>query len=100
MDNFIEEKRAVTVQVNQETNTIESSLNKELDEFQSEIGQKFDTLQESILKLTNQLVHQKEENLKEECLTEAILGEQSQLQPQEELKVESAEAPEELQEAP
>ena len=44
VDNFIEKQRAVTVQANQETNTIESSLNKELDEFQSEIGQKFDIL--------------------------------------------------------
>ena len=33
VDNFIEEKRAVTVQANQETDTIESSLNKELDVF-------------------------------------------------------------------
>ena len=62
MDNFIEEQRAVAVQANQETDTIESSMNKELDEFQSEIGQKLDILQESISKLTNQLVHQEEEN--------------------------------------
>ena len=33
MDNFIEEHRVVTVQANQETNTVESSLNKELDVF-------------------------------------------------------------------
>ena len=62
MDNFIEEQRAVTVQANQETNTVECSLNKELDGFQSEIYQKLDILQESISKLTNQLVHQEEEN--------------------------------------
>ena len=38
--------------------------------------------------------------MKEECLTETILGEQAQLQPQEELKVELVEALEELQDAP
>ena len=62
MDNFIEEQRAVTVQANQETDTVESSLNKELDGFQSEIDKKLDILQESISKLTNKLVHQEEEN--------------------------------------
>ena len=52
----------MNVQANQEINTVESSLNKELDGFQSEIDQKFDILQESNSELTNQLVHQKEEN--------------------------------------
>ena len=37
-------------------------MNKKLDGFQREIDQKFDILQESISKLTNQLVYQKEEN--------------------------------------
>ena len=60
--------------------------------FQSKINQEFDIMQPSIS-------HQEEENLEEECLTETILGEQAQLQPQEELKVESAEAHEELQDA-
>ena len=105
MDNFIEKQRGVTVQANQETETVESSLNKVLDGFQSRIDQKLDILQESISKLTNQFVHQEEENLEEEsqeeeCLTGTILGEQVQLQPQEELKVESVKAPEELQDAP
>ena len=81
------------VQANQKIETVESSLNKELDVFQSEIDQEFDILQQSIS-------HQEEENLKEECLIETILGEQAQLQPQEELKVEPAEALEELQDAP
>ena len=76
-------------------------MNKELDGFQSEIDQKLDILQESISKLTNQFVHQNEENLEEECLTETILVEQVQLQPQEELEVELVKAPpEELQDAP
>ena len=100
VDNFIEEQRVVTVQANQENETVESSLNKELDGFQSEIDQKLDILQESISKLTNQFVHQKEENLEEECLTETILVEQAQLQPQEEFEMELVEAPpEELQDA-
>ena len=105
VDNFIEEQRVVTVQTNQETETVESSLNKVLDGFQSRIDKKLDILQESISKLTNQFVHQEEENLEEEsqeeeCLTETVLVEQVQLQPQEELKVESLEAHEELQDAP
>ena len=93
VDNFKDEQRVVNVQANQEIETVENSLNKELDVFQSKIDQEFDILHQSIS-------HQEEENMEEECLTETILGEQAQLQPQEELKVESAEAPEELQDAP
>ena len=96
MDNFIEDQRAMNVQANQEIDTVESSLSKELDGF----DKKFDILQQSISLLTNQLVHQKEENLEEECLTDIILGEQAQLQFQEGLKEESAEALKELQDAP
>ena len=70
MDNFIEDQRAVNVQANQEIEAVESSLNKELDVFHSEIDQEFDILQQSIS-------HQEEE-----------------------LKVEPAEAPKELQDAP
>ena len=88
----------VTVQANQETETVESSLNKELDGFQSEIAQKLDILQESISKLAQQPDHKGEENLEDEW-TGTILGEKVQLQPQEELKMESVEAPEELQDA-
>ena len=104
-DTRVEEQRVVTVQANQQTETVESSLNKELDGFQGESDQKLDIQQESILKLTNQFVHQEQKNLEEEsqedeCLTETIFVEQAQLQPQEELKMESVEAPEELQEAP
>ena len=91
MDNFIQDQRAVNVQANQEIETVESSLNKELVEFQGEIDENFDILQQSGLKLTNQLVHQ-EENLEEEC----ILGEQAQMQLQGELMQEPLEAPEEL----
>ena len=41
-----------------------------------------------------------EESQEEEYLTETVLVEQVQLQPQEEMKEESLEAPEELQDAP
>ena len=100
----VEEQREVTVQANQETETVESSLNNESDGFQSKIDQNLDILQESISKLAQQ-PDQEEENLEEESqeeesLTEKVLVEQAQLQPQEELEVESLEAHEELQEAP
>ena len=98
-DIMAEEQRVVTFQTNQETETIESSLNKELDGFQSEIDQKLDILQESISKLAQQ-PNQKGEVNPEDEWTGTILGEQVQLQPQEELKIESVEAPEELQDAP
>ena len=100
----VEEQREVTVQANQETETVESSLNNESDGFQSKIDQNLDILQESISKLAQQ-TDQEEENLEEESqeeesLTETVLVEQTQLQPQEELEVESLEAPEEMQDAP
>ena len=95
-DTRVEEQRVVTVQANQETETVESSLNKELDGFQNDFEQKLDILQESILKLAQKL-DQIEENLELECFTETILVEQAPLQPQEELKKESVEAPDELQ---
>ena len=99
-DIMAEEQRVVTVQANQETETVESSLNKELDGFQSEIDQKLDILQESISKLAQQPDQKGEENPEDEW-TGTILGEQVQLQPQEELKVELVEAPpEELQDTP
>ena len=79
---------------------MENPLEQKLYGFQSEVGQQFDSLQCSISKLAQQLDHQGEENPEDECLIETILGEQAQLQPQEELKVESVEAPsEELQNA-
>ena len=103
VDNFIENNRVVNVQTIREIETVKSSLNKRTDGLQSEIDQKLDIQQESILKLTNQFVHQEEKNLEEEsqeeeCLTGTILGEQVQLQPQEELEVELIKAPEDLQE--
>ena len=100
VDNFIEDNRVVNVQANREIETVKSSLNKRTDGLQSEMELKLDNLQCSILKFAQQLDHAEEESQEDECLTETILGEQVQLQPQEGLKVESLEAPEELQEAP
>ena len=80
---------------------MENPREQTLDGFQSEVDQQVDNLQCSISKLAQHLDHQEEENPEDECLIEAILGEQAQLQPQEELKVESVEAPlEELQDTP
>ena len=100
MDNFIEDNRVVNVQAIREIETVKSSLNKRTDGLQSELELKLDNLQCSILKLAQQLDHLEEESQEEECLTETVLVEQAQLQPQEELKVESLKAPEELQDAP
>ena len=101
-DTRVEEQRVVTVQANQETETVESSLNNESDGFQSKIDQNFDILQESISKLTQQPDQEDEEKLEEESqeeesLTETVLVEQAQLQPQEKLEVELVKAPEDLQ---
>ena len=88
MDNFIEDNRVVNVQANREIEAVKSSLNKRTDGLQSEMELKLDNLQCSILKLAHQLDHAEEESQEEECLTETILVEQAQLQPQEELKEE------------
>ena len=80
VDNFIEDNRAVNVQANREIETVEGSLNKELDGFQSEIDQKLVILHESISKLTNQLVHQEEENPEGGFLTDTLVKEQCQQQ--------------------
>ena len=90
-DTRVEEQRVVTVQANQETETVESSLDKELDGFQSEIDQKLDIQQESILKLTNQPVHEEEESQEEECLNGPMVEEPCLQQPQEGL-VENSES--------
>ena len=100
VDNFIKDNRVVNVQASREIETVKSSLNKRTDGLQSEMELKSDNLQCSILKLAQQLNHAEEESQEDECLTETILGEQVQLQPQEELKVELVEAPpEELHDA-
>ena len=100
MDDYVEANKKIKAHL---IVTVEDNLNKELDGFQSEIDQNLDILQESISKLAQQ-PDQEEENLEEESqeeesLTETVLVEQAQLQPQEELEVESLEAPEDLQDA-
>ena len=90
----VEEQKKFNAQLRQKIHIVENPLEQKLDGFQSEVGQEFDILQQSIS-------HEEEENPEDECLTETILGEQAQLQPQEELKVELVEAPlEELKDAP
>ena len=66
----------MNVKKNQRIDTMESSLNQKLDGVQNDLDQKIDSLQYSISRLTNQQhVHQEEENPKEECLIDTILGE-------------------------
>ena len=96
----VEEQKKINAQLSQKIDTMENNVNKRIDGIQSEMEQKLDNLQYSISKLAQHLDHPEEESQEDECLTETILGEQVQLQPQEGLKVESLEAPEELQEAP
>ena len=72
-------------------------MDQRLDGLQSEMDKKFDNLHYSISRPAQQLFHQEEENLEEECLTDTILGEEAQLQG---LKEEPIEDPEELQDAP
>ena len=83
MHNFIKEMRAVNVQANQKIDTVENSLNKRIDGFQRKIDQKSDILKNSISMLTNQHIHQEEESLEEECLSNTMVEEQCQQQLQE-----------------
>ena len=85
MGNFVEAKRTINAQLSQKIDTMENNVNKRIDGLQSEMEKKLDNLQYSISKLANQLVHQKEENLEGEWLTD-----------QEELMQEPVEAHEEL----
>ena len=93
MANFIEDNRVMNVQVNRQIETLKS-----------EMELKFDNLRCSNSKLAQQPDQKEEKKLEEESqegesLIETDLVEQAQLQPQEELEVESLEAPEALQEA-
>ena len=96
----VEEQKKINAQLSQKIDTMENNVNKRIDGLQSEMEQKLDNLQYSISKLAQHLDHLEEESQEDVCLAETILGEQVQLQPQEELKMESLEAPEELQDAP
>ena len=57
---------------------MESSLNHKLDVLQSDLDQKIDILQYSISRLTNQHVHQEEESLGKEYLSDTMVEEQCQ----------------------
>ena len=100
MGDAVEGQKKFNAQLSHKIHTVENPLEQKLDGLQSEMDKKIDYLHYSISRPAQQHVHQEEEGQEEECLTETILGEQAQLQPQEELKVESAKAPEELHEAP
>ena len=85
MGSFVEAQRTINAQLSQKIDTMENNVNKRIDGLQSEMEQKLDNLQYSISKFTNQLVHQEEENLEGEWLTD-----------QEDLMQEPVEAPEKL----
>ena len=87
-----EDQKVLNDQTNQRIAAFESSVNRNLSNIYAAIS-----------RLSNQFVHQEEENLEvesqeEESLTETVLVEQVQLQPQEELEVELVKAHEDLQE--
>ena len=44
MGNFVEEQKAVNVQLKQIIDTVESTVNKRIDGFHNEIAQNFDNL--------------------------------------------------------
>ena len=94
----VEEQKKFNAQLSQKLHTVENSVDQRLDGLQSEMDKKIDNLHYSIPRPAQRLVHQEEENLEEECLTDTILGEEAQLQLQlqEGLKEEPAEDPEEL----
>ena len=53
VDNFVEEKNGINVQLSQRIDTIESTLNKRIDGFESSLNHKIDNLQYSITKINN-----------------------------------------------
>ena len=77
MGDVVEEQKKFNAQLSQRIHTVENSLDQKLEGLQSEIDHKIDNLQTSISRLTQQHVHQEEDNLEEEC----ILGEPAQMQP-------------------
>ena len=53
MGNFVEEQKAINVQLNKRIDKVESSLNKRID-LQNDLNHKIDNLQYSITRLSNQ----------------------------------------------
>ena len=72
---FVGEQKTFNAQLSQIIHTVESSLNHKLDVLQSDLDQKIDILQYSISRLTNQHIHQEEESLEEECLSDTMVEE-------------------------
>ena len=93
MNDFVEENKKINAH---SIVTVEDNLNKKIDGLKDDFEHKWDNLQDSI----EDLINQQQCPPEDECLTETILDEQVQLQPQEELKMESVETPEELQDTP
>ena len=75
MGDFVEEQKAFNAQLSQRIHTLENSLDQKLDRLQSEMGNKIDNLQTSISRLTQQHVHQEEENPEGECLSDTMVEE-------------------------
>ena len=92
----MEENKEIDANLDKRIVTVEGNLNKKIDGLKNYFEHKWDNLQDSIESLINQQQCPPED----ECFTETIFGEQVQLQPQEELKMESLEVPDELQDAP
>ena len=78
MDDFVAENKGINAHSNQRIVTMEDNLNKKLDGLKNDIDQNLDILQESISELTNQLVHQEEENPEGGCLVDTMVEEQCQ----------------------
>ena len=72
----MEEQKTIIAKLRQRIDTMESSLNQKLDVLQIDLDQKIYNLQNSISRLTNQHVHQEEESLEEECLSDTMVEEQ------------------------
>ena len=64
---FVEEQKTFNAQLSQRIHTVENSL-----------FQKLNNLEDSISRLTNQHIHQKEESPEEECLSGTMVEEQCQ----------------------
>ena len=73
---FVKEQKIINAQLSQKIDTMENIVDKRIDGLQSEMEHKFDNLHKSISKLTNQLVHQKEENPEKECLINITVKDQ------------------------
>ena len=52
--NFVEEQKAINVQLNQRIDKVECSLNKRIEGLQNDLNKKIDNLQYSITRLSNQ----------------------------------------------